>query len=106
MNAIAMGAGAERPLCWFVCFFQAVLLVNIIYFAWMCHLTLPLYSLVVHMGSDLKLEAIPPELRERLARTRARHEARPFFVFTLALANPNPNSTKAGPHAECFTPLS
>ena len=51
-----------------------MLLVNIIYFAWLCHLTLPLYSLVVHMGTDIKHEALPPELRERLAQTRARHQ--------------------------------
>ena len=69
---------------------QAVLLVNIIYFAWLCHLTLPLYSLVVHMGTDIKHEALPPELRERLAQTRARHQQVPLLrvlhlVYNLPL---------------------
>lgn len=53
---------------------QSVLLTNVIYFVWLCHLTLPLYSLVVHMGSDLKHEALPAELRERLQRTRTQYD--------------------------------
>ncbi|CAL8467379.1 g6916 [Coccomyxa elongata] len=57
------------PLSWW-----SVLLVNIIYFVWLCHLTLPLYSLVVHMGSDIKHEALPAELRERLQAARAHYD--------------------------------
>ncbi|KAK9909834.1 hypothetical protein WJX75_008172 [Coccomyxa subellipsoidea] len=53
------------PLSWW-----SMLLVNVVYFAFLCHLTLPLYSLVVHMGSDIKREALPAELRERLQRAR------------------------------------
>lgn len=49
---------------------QSVLLVNVIYFVWLCHLTLPLYSLVVHMGCDIKHEALPAQLRERLQHAR------------------------------------
>ncbi len=53
---------------------QAVLLVNVIYFVWLCHLTLPMYSLVVHMGSDLEREALPAELRERLQLARTQYD--------------------------------
>lgn len=60
----------EEPLRGVLCVAQSMLLVNVVYFAFLCHLTLPLYSLVVHMGSDIKREALPAELRERLQRTR------------------------------------
>ena len=56
-----------RAVC---CVAQSMLLVNVVYFAFLCHLTLPLYSLVVHMGSDIKREALPAELRARLQRAR------------------------------------
>lgn len=62
---------------------QAILLVNSIYFLWLCHLTLPLYSLVVHMGTDIKHEALPAELRERLAKTRAQYHQVYFELCEL-----------------------
>ena len=71
--AHAFAAGADI-LSDVFCPAQAVLLVNVVYFAWLCHLTLPLYSLVVHMGSDIKLDALPEQLRERLARARAHQD--------------------------------
>ena len=53
---------------------QAVMLVNILYFLILCFVTLPMYSLAVHMGKELRQDAFPPELRERLQRARSQHE--------------------------------
>lgn len=47
---------------------------NVVYFLWLCHLTLPLYSLVVHMGSDIKHDALPPTVRERLQTARTHYD--------------------------------
>ena len=53
---------------------QSVMLVNIIYFLYLCFVTLPIYSLVVHMGKVLREQALPPEMRERLQRPQTLHE--------------------------------
>lgn len=50
------------------------MLVNILYFLILCFVTLPIYSLAVHMGKELRQDAFPPELRERLQRARSQHE--------------------------------
>ncbi len=50
------------------------MLVNIIYFLILCFVTLPIYSMAVHMGKELREESFPPELRERLTRARSQHE--------------------------------
>ncbi len=50
------------------------MLVNILYFLILCFVTLPMYSLAVHMGKELRQDAFPPELRERLHRSRSQHE--------------------------------
>lgn len=57
---------------------QSIVLVNIIYFLILCFVTLPIYSLVVHMGTELHEEAFPPELRDRLTLARLLHEQVPF----------------------------
>ena len=56
---------------------QSVMLVNIIYFLYLCFVTLPIYSLVVHMGKVLREQALPPEMRDRLQRTQTLHEQVP-----------------------------
>ena len=53
---------------------QSVMLVNIIYFLYLCFVTLPIYSLVVHMGKVLREQALSPEMRERLQRAQTLHE--------------------------------
>ena len=53
---------------------QSVMLVNIIYFLYLCFVTLPIYSLVVHMGKVLREQTMPPEMRERLQRAQTLHE--------------------------------
>ncbi|CAK0787365.1 hypothetical protein CVIRNUC_010585 [Coccomyxa viridis] len=50
------------------------MLVNIIYFLYLCFVTLPIYSLVVHMGKVLREQALPTEMRERLQRAQVLHE--------------------------------
>ncbi len=61
-----------------ICGVQSIVLVNIIYFLILCFVTLPIYSLVVHMGKELHEEAFPPELRERLTRASLLHQQVPF----------------------------
>lgn len=63
-----------------LCGVQSIVLVNIIYFLILCFVTLPIYSLVVHMGKELHEEAFPPELRDRLNRARLLHEQVPFSI--------------------------
>ncbi len=53
------------------------MLVNILYFLILCFVTLPMYSMAVHMGKELRQDAFPPELRERLERARSQHEQVP-----------------------------
>ena len=53
---------------------QSVMLVNIIYFLYLCFVTLPIYSLVVHMGKVLREQALPTEMREHLQRAQVLHE--------------------------------
>ena len=65
-----------------LCGVQSVVLVNIIYFLILCFVTLPIYSLVVHMGKELHEEAFPPELRDWLNRARLLHEQVPFVNRT------------------------
>lgn len=56
------------------------MLVNILYFLILCFVTVPLYSLVVHMGKELRRDVISPELRERLQRAHSQHEQVPPHV--------------------------
>lgn len=68
---------------------QSVMLVNIIYFLYLCFGTLPIYSLVVHMGKELREDAFPPELRERLQTARSHHEqVSPCVLFPAACTWP------------------
>lgn len=58
------------------------MLVNIVYFLYLCFVTLPIYSMVVHMGKELREGALPAELRERLRRARSVHEQVPVQAPT------------------------
>ena len=62
---------------------QSVMLVNIIYFLYLCLVTLPIYSLVVHMGKVLREQALPTEMRERLQRAQVLHEQVPPLLFYI-----------------------
>ena len=60
------------------------MLVNILYFLILCFVTLPMYSLAVHMGKELRQDAFPPELRERLQRALSQHEQVPPHVRVMS----------------------
>lgn len=66
---------------------QSVMLVNIIYFLYLCFVTLPIYSLVVHMGKELREDVFPPELRDRLQTARSHHEQVSPRVLSRAACN-------------------
>ena len=95
-NAQAGHGGILSPSAAAACFngmsvsVQSVVLVNIIYFLYLCFVTLPIYSLVVHMGKVLREQALPTEMRERLQRAQVLHEqVLPllfYIVFLIVLA--------------------
>ena len=58
-HALVVAKSAAAPA-------QVTLCVNIVYLLVLSTTTLPLYSLVVQMGSDFKAGLLPPDVRARL----------------------------------------
>ncbi len=74
---------------------QSMVLVNVVYFMSLCFMTLPLYSLVVHMGSDIKREALPAVLQERLRLARAQYDQASHSHNYLSSSTPYTDAVSA-----------